>query len=89
MLKLKFCISDIVKRYPAFMVGYIYIHTLQDSFVVRMFDPHHSPMEIISELPLKLTRKCVDAFGLDNSDGGNFERKTICKCKLFCLVVVG
>ncbi|XP_052283534.1 E3 ubiquitin-protein ligase MYCBP2-like isoform X2 [Dreissena polymorpha] len=48
-----------------------------DSFVVRMFDPHKSPMEVVSELPLKLTRKCVDAFGLDNTDGGNNERKTV------------
>ncbi|WAQ99892.1 MYCB2-like protein [Mya arenaria] len=44
--------------------------TLDDSFVVRMFDPHKSPMEVVSELPLKLTRKCVDAFGLDNSEVG-------------------
>ncbi|XP_052792731.1 E3 ubiquitin-protein ligase MYCBP2-like isoform X2 [Mya arenaria] len=48
-----------------------------DSFVVRMFDPHKSPMEVVSELPLKLTRKCVDAFGLDNSEVGVSERKTI------------
>ncbi|XP_053398701.1 E3 ubiquitin-protein ligase MYCBP2-like isoform X4 [Mercenaria mercenaria] len=49
-----------------------------DSFVVRMFDPHQSPMTVVNELPLKLTRKCVDAFGVDVSDIGNSERRTVC-----------
>jgi hypothetical protein len=45
-----------------------------------MFDPHQSPMTVVNELPLKLTRKCVDAFGVDISDQNNSDRRTICKC---------
>jgi len=37
---------------------------LQDSFVVRTFSPICSPMPLVSELPLKLARKCLDVFGL-------------------------
>ena len=54
----------------------------QDSFVVRMFDPRCSPMEVVSEIPLKLTRKCLDAFGQDVSDpNGDSQRRTVCKCE--------
>ncbi|KAL4230611.1 E3 ubiquitin-protein ligase mycbp2 [Mactra antiquata] len=49
-----------------------------DSFVVRMFDPYQSPMAVVSELPLKLTRKCVDAFGVDLADATNTDRRTVC-----------
>ncbi|XP_074650729.1 E3 ubiquitin-protein ligase MYCBP2-like [Tubulanus polymorphus] len=34
-----------------------------DSFVVRTYDPTYSPMPIVSEIPLKLARKCMDVFG--------------------------
>ncbi|VDH90727.1 E3 ubiquitin-protein ligase MYCBP2, partial [Mytilus galloprovincialis] len=34
-----------------------------DSFVVRLYNPSVSPMSVVSELPLKLTRKCMDVFG--------------------------
>lgn len=57
----------------------IFVTIFQDSFVVRMFDPYQSPMAIVSELPLKLTRKCVDAFGVDLADPTNTDRRTICK----------
>ena len=36
---------------------------LQDSFVVRSFSPVANPMVLVNELPLKLARKCLDAFG--------------------------
>ena len=46
--------------------------------MVRMFDPRCAPMEIVSEIPLKLTRKCVDVFGMDSVDNET-ERRTVCK----------
>ncbi|KAL3880398.1 hypothetical protein ACJMK2_032642, partial [Sinanodonta woodiana] len=48
-----------------------------DSFVVRMFNPQTSPMQIVSEVPLKLTRKCVDVFGMSSYDLET-DRRTIC-----------
>ena len=36
---------------------------LQDSFVVRSFNPARNPCPLINELSLKLARKCVKAFG--------------------------
>ena len=36
---------------------------LQDSFVVRSFNPERNPCPLINELSLKLARKCVKAFG--------------------------
>ena len=35
-------------------------------------------MEIVSEIPLKLTRKCVDVFGMDSLESES-ERRTVCK----------
>ena len=69
------------KKLSSFLNCHIFC-TSQDSFVVRMFDPHHSPMEIVSEVPLKLTRKCLDAFGMDlpgSSPEATPDRKTICE----------
>ncbi|XP_073976386.1 MYC binding protein highwire isoform X3 [Rhodnius prolixus] len=37
--------------------------TKEDGFVVRSVNPDASPMNYVSELPLKLARKCVVAFG--------------------------
>ncbi|CAE1311211.1 MYCBP2 [Acanthosepion pharaonis] len=42
--------------------------TKDDSFVVRTYDPYHSPMTLVSEVPLKLARKCMDVFGLSGFD---------------------
>lgn len=41
----------------------VLLNLLQDSFVVRTFNAHASQMPCISELPLKLARKCLDLFG--------------------------
>ena len=41
---------------------------LQDSFVVRTFSPICNPMPLVSEIPLKLARKCVDVFGTASFD---------------------
>lgn len=35
----------------------------QDGFVVSSINPTSTPIVSVNELPLKLTRKCVDAFG--------------------------
>ncbi|XP_048243746.1 E3 ubiquitin-protein ligase MYCBP2-like isoform X7 [Haliotis rufescens] len=48
----------------------------QDSFVVRTFSPDKSPMSVMSEIPLKLTRKCMDVFG-SNSLDPEMERRSI------------
>ncbi|CAI9731993.1 E3 ubiquitin-protein ligase MYCBP2-like [Octopus vulgaris] len=42
--------------------------TKDDSFVVRTYDPNKSPMTLVSEVPLKLARKCMDAFGMSSFD---------------------
>ncbi len=31
--------------------------------MVRTFDPKVNPMPLVSEIPLKLARKCLDVFG--------------------------
>ena len=51
----------------------------QDSFVVRTFNPQVSPMKLLSEIPLKLTRKCLDMFGTNQAVDGETTRKTISK----------
>ena len=43
--------------------------TFQDSFVVRTFSPVCNPMPLVSEIPLKLARKCMDVFGTAVFDG--------------------
>jgi hypothetical protein len=40
----------------------------QDGFVVRMVNPASSPVVSVSELPLKLARKCLDVFGTASFD---------------------
>ena len=42
-------------------------------------------MEIVSEIPLKLTRKCVDVFGMDSLESES-ERRTVCKYN-YCILV--
>ncbi|XP_076446720.1 E3 ubiquitin-protein ligase MYCBP2-like isoform X7 [Babylonia areolata] len=49
----------------------------QDSFVVRTFSPQASPMKLLNEIPLKLTRKCLDMFGSNPAVDGDFTRKTV------------
>ena len=44
-------------------------------------------MEIVSEIPLKLTRKCVDVFGMDSLESES-ERRTVCKYICCILIVV-
>ncbi|XP_013400127.1 E3 ubiquitin-protein ligase MYCBP2 [Lingula anatina] len=44
------------------MVGHV-AAAKEDGFVVRTFSPLTSPMPLVSELPLKLARKCMDVFG--------------------------
>ena len=39
-----------------------------DSFVVRVFDPTRNPMPLLSEIPLKLARKCLDVIGASAFD---------------------
>lgn len=36
----------------------------QDGFVVRMLNQNVVPAALVTELPLKLARKCVEAFGV-------------------------
>ena len=50
----------------------------QDSFVVRLYNPAVSPMSVVSELPLKLTRKCMDVFGSAGYDPET-EKRSISK----------
>lgn len=35
---------------------------------MRTFDPFHSPVTIVSELTLKLARKCLEVFGSASFD---------------------
>ena len=42
-------------------------------------------MEIVSEIPLKLTRKCVDVFGMDSLESES-ERRTVCKYNYYNLI---
>ena len=42
-------------------------------------------MEIVSEIPLKLTRKCVDVFGMDSLESES-ERRTVCKYYYYNLI---
>ncbi|KAK7473507.1 hypothetical protein BaRGS_00035260, partial [Batillaria attramentaria] len=68
----------------------------EDSFVVRTFSPQSSPMKLLSEIPLKLTRKCLDVFGSSPIDaevtrktistGFDEDSLTICSGKDFCLI---
>ena len=37
--------------------------------MVRTFSPICNPMPLVSELPLKLARKCMDTFGTASWDG--------------------
>ncbi|XP_062580615.1 E3 ubiquitin-protein ligase MYCBP2-like [Saccostrea cucullata] len=39
-----------------------------DTFVVRMFDPNKTPMTVVNEIPLKLTRKCLEVLGQSGYD---------------------
>lgn len=67
-----------------------------DGFVVRMLNQNISPAALVSELPLKLARKCVDAFGVSSFDeengtytvntGNEEEIATICTGKEFGLI---
>ncbi|XP_069130438.1 LOW QUALITY PROTEIN: E3 ubiquitin-protein ligase MYCBP2-like [Argopecten irradians] len=49
-------------------IGQIAAAKDQDSFVVRLYNPDVSPMTVAGELPLKLTRKCMDVFGTASYD---------------------
>ena len=42
-------------------------------------------MEIVSEIPLKLTRKYVDVFGMDSLESES-ERRTVCKYYYYNLI---
>ncbi|XP_074033015.1 MYC binding protein highwire isoform X2 [Leptinotarsa decemlineata] len=67
-----------------------------DGFVVRMLNQNTSPASLVSELPLKLARKCVDVFGLSSFDeeigtytvntGSEEEIASICTGKEFGLI---
>ncbi|CAG9838820.1 unnamed protein product [Diabrotica balteata] len=67
-----------------------------DGFVVRMLNQNISPASLVSELPLKLARKCVDVFGVSSFDeengtytvntGSEEEIITICTGKEFGLI---
>lgn len=69
---------------------------LQDGFVVRMLNQNTIPASLISELPLKLARKCVDALGVAPFEedgvsntintGTDDEIATICAGKEFGLI---
>lgn len=41
----------------------ISLFIFQDGFVIRMLNQNVVPASVISELPLKLARKCVDVLG--------------------------
>ena len=45
--------------------------------MVRTFNPEQSPMKLLSEIPLKLTRKCLDMFGTNPAVDGETTRKTV------------
>ena len=47
--------------------------------MVRTFSPQMSPMKLLSEIPLKLTRKCLDMFGTNTAVDGETTRKTVSK----------
>ncbi|CAH1777009.1 unnamed protein product [Owenia fusiformis] len=49
------------------VLGHIAI-VRDDYFLVRTFDTTKSPMPVISEIPLKLARKCLDVFGTASYD---------------------
>lgn len=36
--------------------------------MVRMFDPNKTPMTVVNEIPLKLTRKCLEVPGQSGYD---------------------
>lgn len=36
--------------------------------MVRMFDPNKTPMTVVNEIPLKLTRKCLEVLGQSGYD---------------------
>jgi E3 ubiquitin-protein ligase MYCBP2 len=67
-----------------------------DGFVVRILNQHATPASLVNELPLKLARKCVDAFGVAPFDeegnshtvntGSEDEIATICAGKEFGLI---
>ena len=47
--------------------------------MVRTFSPVCNPMPLVTEIPLKLARKCVDVFGSAGFDPET-EIHTISKC---------
>lgn len=69
---------------------------MQDGFVVRMLNHKTIPASLVTELPLKLARKCVDSLGVASFEGdgvahainaGNEEEiATVCSGKEFGLL---
>ena len=53
--------------------------------MVRTFNPQQSPMKLLSEIPLKLTRKCLDMFGTNPAVDGETTRKTVSECSLITM----
>ncbi|XP_035827428.1 E3 ubiquitin-protein ligase MYCBP2 isoform X3 [Aplysia californica] len=58
-------------------IGYIAPAKEEDSFVIRTFSPiSNPPMQQVNEVPLKLTRKCMDVMGSTPFDY-TYEKRTI------------
>ncbi|RUS85197.1 hypothetical protein EGW08_007023, partial [Elysia chlorotica] len=58
-------------------IGYISPTKEEDSFVIRTFSPiSNPPMSLVNEVPLKLTRKCMDVMGSTLFDF-TYEKRTI------------
>ncbi|XP_059170813.1 E3 ubiquitin-protein ligase MYCBP2-like isoform X4 [Physella acuta] len=58
-------------------IGYIAPAKEEDSFVIRTFSPvSNPPMSQVNEVPLKLTRKCMDVMGSTPFDF-TYEKRTI------------
>ncbi|GFN82142.1 E3 ubiquitin-protein ligase mycbp2-like, partial [Plakobranchus ocellatus] len=58
-------------------IGYISPTKEEDSFVIRTFSPISSPpMSLVNEVPLKLTRKCMDVMGSTLFDF-TYEKRTV------------
>ncbi|KAF5304147.1 hypothetical protein FQA39_LY01932 [Lamprigera yunnana] len=70
--------------------------TKDDGFVVRLLNPKTIPASLVTEIPLKLARKCVDALGVSSYEndemthtvnvGNEEEIATICGGKEFGLL---
>nr|AOV18880.1 myc binding protein 2 [Lymnaea stagnalis] len=58
-------------------IGYIAPAKEEDSFVIRTFSPVSTPpMSQVNEVPLKLTRKCMDVMGSTSYDF-TYEKRTV------------